>query len=213
MSSRQKWIGSALIGVLVLALGVAFVLNRSTSDDQQSTTAASESNPMPRITPTPTLDPKIRWAGDVCAATANLRDVSKSAALLALGDLDLSGDIGQQATDQLGVVMSELEQPLTDLGVALGSVPVDYYEAPETLLRAQQLTEQATEQVKRTIDAITAVREAGTFVEQAILAAAALAAGQSAIDTGRQLIDALTQLDSDGAYRDAFSQAPQCAAP
>jgi hypothetical protein len=212
MTSAQRWI----VGVIIAAVGIGVVIGvlvtRSADD-----AAISDATPGDAATslveePMPTEPPEVAWADEVCAAVDNLRSVSGAATLQALGDIDPRGDLTEQATEQLGEVMAELQDPLTQLGAALGAVPVDYTEDPLRLLRAQQLTAQATEQVQQTIEAISAVSQAETFVEQAIRAVAAIAAGQEVVDTGRDLLDALEQLDADGAYREAFATAPACTA-
>ena len=45
---------------------------------------------------------------------------------------------------------------------------------------------------------------------KAILAASAVATGKTAIDSGAELVEVLRTIDQDRAYRDAFSQAPEC---
>jgi hypothetical protein len=212
MLTRKAWIVGMIIAVIAIGAVVAVLVMRSPGDADLSVAPASDRATAPLDQQTPTEPPEITWAGDVCAAVDNLRDVASAAALQSLGEIDPRGNLSDQATEQLTEVIAELQDPLAQLGSALGSVPMDYTEDPQRLLRAQQLTSRATEQVQEAIAAVSAIGQAETFVEQAIRAVTAIAAGQQVIDTGRDLLDALEQLDADGAFRDAFATAPQCTA-
>lgn len=212
MTTTQRWIVGGIIAAVGIGVVVGVLVMRSAGDPVISDATPGDAATSLVEEPMPTEPPEVTWAGEVCAAVDNLRSVSGAATLQALGDIDPRGDLTKQATEQLAEVTAELQDPLAQLGAALGAVPVDYTEDPLRLLRAQQLTAQAIEQVQQTIEAIGAVSQAETFVEQGIGAIAAIAAGQQVVDTGRDLLDALEQLDADRAYREAFATAPQCTA-
>lgn len=212
MTTKQRWIVGVIIAAVAIGLVIGVIVMRSSIGDDPSGTTPADLVSSPLDQSIPTEPPEVAWAGEVCAAVDNLRDVSGAATLQALGEIDPSGDLTDQATKQLAEVMSELQDPLAQLGAALGAVPLNYTEDPQRLLSAQQLTTQATEQVQEAIAAVGAVGQAETFVEQALLAISAIAAGQQVVDTGRDLLDALGQLDADRAYREAFATAPQCTA-
>jgi hypothetical protein len=152
------------------------------------------------------------WAGQVCTATAELRAVAQSLPAQALDNIDFTGDLAAQAQAELDSAMTTLEEPVAALGFALGSVPVDYAQASETITEAQRLYAQTQAQVTETQQAVAEIGKADSAMGAILAFGSAVDSGKQAYESGQELLNVLEQIDSDKKLRGAFDQAPECRA-
>lgn len=217
MTKQRMWIGTSVVVAVLLVAFTVVALTRGASEEPTSTALVSTTSPTPvPSTDSPTPDPtpaEVIWAGQVCTATAELRAVAESLPAQALDNIDFSGDLAAQAQAQIDAAMLTLQEPVGALGFALGSVPVDYAEASQTISDAQRLYAQTEQQVKDTQAAVGDIGQAGNALEAIRAFGTAVDSGKQAYESGQELLAVLETVDSDRKLRDAFEQAPECASP
>lgn len=218
MTKQRMWIGtSVLVAVLIIAFAVIMLTRDSGASDESAALVSTNSPSAQPLDPSPSPTPEgppaeVVWAGQVCTATAELRAVAQSLPAQALDNIDFSGDLAAQAQAELDSAMSALEAPVAALGFALGSVPVDYAQASQTITDAQRLYAQTQQQVSETQQAVAEIGQAGNALEALLAFGTAVDSGKRAYESGQELLGVLEQIDSDKKLRGAFEQAPECKA-
>lgn len=214
MTKQRMWIGTSVVVAVLLVAFTVVVLTRGSSEEQESQVLASVETPTTAAPSSPTPDPtpaEVIWAGQVCTATAELRAVAESLPAQALDNIDFSGDLAAQAQAEIDAAMLTLQEPVGALGFALGSVPVDYAEASQTIADAQRLYAQTEQRVKETQTAVAEIGQANNALGAIAAFATAVDSGKQAYESGQELLAVLETVDSDRKLRDAFEKAPECA--
>ena len=213
MTKQRMWIVTSVVVAVLLVAFTVVVLTRDSDEQPQDQALISPTAPSQVPAPSPTPDPtpaEVIWAGQVCMATAELRAVAESLPAQALDNIDFRGDLAAQAQAELDAAMLTLQEPVGALGFALGSVPVDYAEASQTITEAQRLYAQTERQVKDTQTAVAEIGQAGNALEAIRAFGAAVDSGKQAYESGQELLAVLETIDSDRRLRGAFDQAPEC---
>lgn len=214
MERRRLIIGSTAVVLVVLAaLAIVLVTRESPSSTEPTAVQITTPSAVPTTAPTPTPDPtpaEVIWAGEVCTSITALKDVASTIPESALREIDPTKDLAAQAEQQVEKAMVTLQVPLDELGFALGSVPLDYADTADALIKAQGLYETAQAQVTATQDTLNKALSATTPVEGILLFGQALDSGRQAYETGQKLVTVLETFDSDERLRGAFDKAPEC---
>lgn len=214
-----KWV-VAVGAVLLLALLVVAGIIATRAESEQSATASSTSlapTPVPTPTrpptPTPTPTPEIEiWAGEVCAA----RDAFVASVVDVAGSLEYDPEdpasIGEQFQQQLPGQLDGVDAAASDLGAALGGIPLDYVDAAATIPLLQERIEALSAAKDEAVGHVDAARGAGDPVSAGIEWLRAAAAAKATYDAGVLVKDSLGDLagSADGDIRDAFAASPRC---
>lgn len=208
-------IGIIAVVAAVIALSVVAVRTTSPANTSSTVAMASQSPQAtvvePAATPSPTVDPTIAWADEVCTAaapvSAQIVAVSDDLVVPAPGGLD---EIRTRLRERGDRVLQQLE-PLT---VALGQVPVD---VPEAVAVANELSTEVEDlrteaaALTRSIDALTqadGVVAFGLAIPDAVTAAGRSASAAGAV--GSTVRDTLSVQGS--RLGDAFEASAACQA-
>ena len=214
-----KWVVAVGAVGLVALLVVAGIIATRAETDQEAvasmTSPASAPTPTTRpATPTPTPTPEIvLWAGEVCAA----RDAFLASVVDVAGSLEYDpGDpasIGEQFQRQIPGQLDGVDAAASELGTALGGIPVDYVEAAVVIPVLQQRIETLERAKDEALGHVDAAQSAGDPVSAGIEWLRAAAAAKATYDAGILVKDSMGELvgSADGDIRDAFATAPRCA--
>ena len=213
-----KWVvavGAVALVALLVAAGIW-----ATRAESEPTAAASSSaatpDPSRSIAPTPTPTPTpeiVLWAGEVCAA----RDAFLSSVVDVAGSLEYDpndpASIGEQFQQQIPGQLDGVDATASDLGAALGGIPVDYVEAAVVIPVLQQRIDALEMAKDEALGHVDAAQSAGDPVSAGIEWVRAAAAAKATYDAGVLVKDSLGELvgSSEGDIRDAFATSPRCA--
>lgn len=215
-----RWVvavGSVVVVALLVVAAIWATRAESEPDlaSASSDTAASAGSIEPTVPPTPTPEPTpeiVLWAGDVCEARdAFLASVLEVASTLEFDPNDPSS-IGEQFQQQIPGQLGGVEAAASDLGAALGGVPLDYVEAAGALTSLNERVAVLTEAKDEALAHVDAARNAGNPVSAGVEWLQAAVSAKATYDAGVAVKDSLSELtnSADGDVRDAFATAPQC---
>jgi len=218
MAAMPRWVVAVGAVALLALLVVAGILATRAEDDA---TASALSSPQPTssqssrpATPTPTPTPEIiLWASDVCAA----RDGLISSVVEVAGSLEYDPadptSIGEQFQQQIPGQLDGVDAAASDLGVALGGIPLDYVDAAVAIPQLQERLAALEIAKDEALGHVDAARGAGNPVGAGVEWLQAAASAKAAYDAGLQVKDSLDDLvaSADGDIREAFATAPGCA--
>jgi hypothetical protein len=216
MAVMPKWaVAVGAVALLALLVGAGIWASRS---EQAATAASSESSaaptrspaPTPSATPTPEIEV---WAEEVCAA----RDAFIGSVVDVAGSLEYDPEdpasIGEQFQQQIPGQLDGVDAAASELGAALGGIPVDYIGAVSVvpLLQERILALQGAKD--EALGHVDAAQAAGDPVSAGIEWLRAAAAAKATYDAGLLVRDSLGELvgSTEGDVRDAFATAPRCA--
>jgi len=141
-----KW-AVAVGAVALVALLVAAGIWATRTESEQAASAVTVSPTPTRSstappTPTPTPTPEIEiWAGEVCAA----RDAFLASVVDVAGSLEYDPEdpasIGEQFQQQIPGQLDGVDAAASDLGAALGGIPLDYVDAAAAIPLLQERIE------------------------------------------------------------------------
>ena len=213
-----KWVVAvgavALVAILVAAgIWATRAESEPTAATSSAAPSASSSRSLP-ATPTPTPTPEIvLWAGEVCAA----RDAFLASVVEVAGSLEYDpndpASIGEQFQRQIPGQLDGVDAAASELGAALGGIPVDYVEAAVVIPVLQQRLESLETAKDEALGHVDAAQSAGDPVSSGIEWLRAAAAAKATYDAGVLVKDSLGELvgASEGDIRDAFATSPRCA--
>lgn len=215
-----RWVVAVGSVVLVSILVIAAIwATRSESQTEPLGSASSapagssESSAPSPASPTPTPTPSIVvWAGQVCEARdaflASILDVAASVEF----DPDDPSSLGEQFQQQIPGQLDGVEAAASDLGAALGGVPVDYIEAAATLSDLQERVAVLTAAKDEALGHVDAARAAENPVAAGVEWLRAAVSAKATYDAGIAVKDSLSELTgaADGDLGEAFGAAPSC---
>jgi len=213
-----KW-AVAVGAVALVALLVAAGIWATRTESEQAASAVTVSPTPTRSstappTPTPTPTPEIEiWAGEVCAA----RDAFLASVVDVAGSLEYDPEdpasIGEQFQQQIPGQLDGVDAAASDLGAALGGIPLDYVDAAAAIPLLQERIEALSAAKDEAMGHVDAARGAGDPVSAGIEWLRAAAAAKATYDAGVLVRDSLGDLagSADGDVRDAFAASPRCA--
>lgn len=215
MAAMPKWViavGAVALLAGLVAAGVWASRTESAPMAAASPAGPSVTPPVPSM-PTPTPTPEIiLWASDVCAA----RDSLISSVVEVAGSLEYDpqdpASLGEQFQQQIPAQLDGVDAAASELGAALGGVPLDYVDAAVAIpVLQERLTalDVAKDEALRHVDA---ARGAGNPVGAGIEWLQAASAAKDAYDAGVLVKDSVDELvaSADGDIREAFATAPGC---
>lgn len=215
-----KWAVAVGAGLLLLVLLVAAIWTTRAETEPTAASSPSPTRTLPSATPTsipiPTPDPTPEidlWAGGVCRATSGLVDSMLEVAGSLEYDPQDPTSIGEQFQQQIPGQLDGVEAAASDLGAALGGVPVDYIEAAAAVSVLQERIAVLTVAKDEALRHVDAARAADNPIGAGAEWLQAASAAKDTYDAGMQVKDALGPLvdSTDGDVREAFSRAPDCA--
>lgn len=213
-----KWAVAVGAVALVALLVAAGIWATRTESEQAASVATVTPSPTRSTTapptPTPTPTPQIvLWAGEVCAA----RDAFLASVVDVAGSLEYDPEdpasIGEQFQQQIPGQLDGVDAAASDLGAALGGIPLDYVDAAVTIPVLQERIEALSAAKDDAMGHVDAARAAGDPVSAGIEWLRAAAAAKATYDAGVLVKDSLGDLagSADGDVREAFAAAPRCA--
>jgi hypothetical protein len=215
-----RWV-VAVGSVVVVSLLVVAAIWASRAESEPEAVAASEGSSaattpgLPSTPPTPTPEPTpeiVLWAGDVCEARdAFLASILDVAANLEFDSSDPSS-IGEQFQQQIPGQLDGVEAAASDLGAALGGVPLDYIEAAAVLSTLNDQVTVLNDAKDEALGHVDAARNAGNPVSAGVEWLQAAIAAKATYDAGVAVKDSLSDLtdSADGDIGEAFGAAPRC---
>jgi hypothetical protein len=218
MSTMPKWVVAVGAVALVALLVAAGIL--ATRAESEPAASVSSLDPAPGAksttpaTPTPTPTPEIViWAGEVCVA----RDAFIASIVDVAGSLEYDPEdpasIGEQFQQQIPGQLDGVDAAASQLGTALGAIPVDYIEAVSVVPLLQERIEILGTARDEALGRVDAAQAAGDPVSAGIEWVRAAAAAKATYDAGVLVKDSLGELtgSADGDVREAFASSPRCA--
>lgn len=213
-----KWAVAVGAVALVALLVAAGIWATRTESEQAASVATVTPSPTRSTTapptPTPTPTPQIvLWAGEVCAA----RDAFLASVVDVAGSLEYDPEdpasIGDQFQQQIPGQLDGVDAAASDLGAALGGIPLDYVDAAVAIPVLQERIEALSATKDDAMGHVDAARAAGDPVSAGIEWLRAAAAAKATYDAGVLVKDSLGDLagSADGDVREAFAAAPRCA--
>jgi len=213
-----KWAVAVGAVALVALLVAAGIWATRTESEQAASVATVTPSPTRSTTapptPTPTPTPQIvLWAGEVCAA----RDAFLASVVDVAGSLEYDPEdpasIGEQFQQQIPGQLDGVDAAASDLGAALGGIPLDYVDAAVAIPVLQERIEALSAAKDEAMGHVDAARGAGDPVSAGIEWLRAAAAAKATYDAGVLVKDSLGDLagSADGDVREAFAAAPRCA--
>lgn len=213
-----KWAVAVGAVALVALLVAAGIWATRTESEQAASVATVTPSPTRSTTapptPTPTPTPQIvLWAGEVCAA----RDAFLASVVDVAGSLEYDPEdpasIGDQFQQQIPGQLDGVDAAASDLGAALGGIPLDYVDAAVAIPVLQERIEALSAAKDDAMGHVDAARAAGDPVSAGIEWLRAAAAAKATYDAGVLVKDSLGDLagSADGDVREAFAAAPRCA--
>lgn len=213
-----KWAVAVGAVALVALLVAAGIWATRTESEQAASVATVTPSPTRSTTapptPTPTPTPQIvLWAGEVCAA----RDAFLASVVDVAGSLEYDPEdpasIGEQFQQQIPGQLDGVDAAASDLGAALGGIPLDYVDAAVAIPVLQERIEALSAAKDDAMGHVDAARAAGDPVSAGIEWLRAAAAAKATYDAGVLVKDSLGDLagSADGDVREAFAAAPRCA--
>lgn len=218
MATMPKWavaVGAVVLVTLLVAAGIwaSRVESESASATSPAAAAPEASSSVP-APPTPTPTPEIvLWASEVCAARDGLiTSVVEVASSLEYDPQDPTS-LGEQFQQQIPGQLDGVDAAASELGAALGGIPLDYVDAAVAIpVLQERLTalDAAKEEALRHVDA---ARGAGNPIGAGVEWLQAASAAKDAYDAGVLVKDSVDDLvaSADGDIREAFAAAPGCA--
>jgi hypothetical protein len=199
-----------LLGMLVSAAVLASRWESGPMADADAHTVVAATTPLP---PSPTPTPAIvMWADGVCVA----RDALIASVVEVAGTLEYDpqdpASLGEQFQRQIPGQLSGVDAAATELGAALGDIPVDYAEAAAAIPLLQQRIDALGGAKDQAMGDIDAAQAAGDPISAGIAWLRAAAAAKATLDAALLVRDSLGELvgSADGDVRDAFGAAPRC---
>lgn len=212
-----KWViavGAVALLALLVAAGIWASRAESEPTAAAGTAAANESDtPSRPPTPTPTPTPEIiLWASDVCAA----RDGLIASVVEVAGSLEYDPEdptsLGEQFQQQIPGQLDGVDVAASELGAALGGIPLDYVDAAVAIPVLQDRLTSLDAAKDQALGHVDAARSAGNPVSAGVEWLRAAASAKGAYDAALLVKDSLDELvaSADGDIRGAFATAPGC---
>lgn len=212
-----KWaVAVGAVALLALLVAAGIWASRAESEPVASVAGPSpsaSSAPARPATPTPTPTPEIIvWASDVCAA----RDELISSVVDVAGSLEYDPDdpasIGEQFQEQIPGQLDGVDAAASELGAALGGIPLDYVDAAVAIPLLQERLTALDLAKDEALGHVDAARGAGNPVGAGVEWLQAAASAKATYDAALLVKDSLDELvaSADGDIRDAFATAPGC---
>ncbi len=212
-----KWaVAVGAVALLALLVGAGIWATRAESGPVAATAATeapSTSGEGAPSTPTPTPTPEIiLWASDVCAA----RDGLVSSVVDVAGSLEYDpqdpASIGEQFQQQIPGQLDGVDAAASELGTALGGIPLDYVDAAVAIPLLQERLTALDAAKDEALGHVDAARAAGNPVGAGVEWLQAAASAKDTYDAAVLVKDSLDELvaSADGDIRDAFATAPGC---
>lgn len=213
-----KWIVAVgAVALVALLVVVGILATRAESEPAAAASpgaSASQASPTRPPTPTPTPTPEIViWAGEVCVA----RDAFIASIVDVAGSLEYNPEdpasIGEQFQQQIPGQLDGVDAAASQLGAALGAIPVDYIEAASVIPLLQERIDLLGTAKDEALGHVDAAQAAGDPVSAGIEWVRAAAAAKATYDAGVLVKDSLGELagSADGDVREAFAKSPRCA--
>ena len=211
-----KWVVAVgAVALLALLVAAGIWASRAESEPAASITATPDACAMPSrpATPTPTPTPEIiLWASDVCAA----RDGLLASVVEVAGSLEYDPEdptsIGEQFQQQIPGQLDGVDAAASELGAALGGIPLDYVDAAVAIPLLQERLAALDAAKDEALGHIDAARGAGNPVSAGVEWLQAAASAKGAYDAALLVKDSLDELvaSADGDISEAFATAPGC---
>lgn len=212
-----KWaVAVGAVALLALLVGAGIWATRAESEPTLAAGATSQpASPAPssRPTPTPTPTPEIiLWASDVCAA----RDGLISSVVDVAGSLEYDPEdpasIGEQFQQQIPGQLDGVDAAASELGAALGGIPLDYVDAAVAIPLLQERLTTLDAAKDEALGHVDAARGAGNPIGAGVEWLQAAASAKATYDAALLVKDSVDELvaSADGDIREAFATAPGC---
>jgi len=217
MTAMPRWVvavGAALLMALLVAAGIWATRAESESNATGATDGVAVDATTPPRTPSPSPTPEIiTWASGVCAA----RDGLITSVVDVAGSLEYDPDdpasVSEQLQQQMPGRLVGIEQAASELGSALGRIPLDYVDAAAAIPPLQDRLSTLGDAKDQALGHVDAAQQAGNPVSAGVEWIRAAAAAKATYDAGVLVKESLDELvdSADGDIRDAFATAPGCA--